>query len=197
MSTMNPNAKPFIPGASKPLAPKPVVVAPPKPGFRKSDAAAKIVSDEGGKKGHTIKKHLMNSPVSQGKGITQPALEKRTNNPATKTVTAFTKPAGLTKAVKTAMNDPSFKPGTAQQMTVPLTPHKSTGKLPTTLVATKGGATQKMAAKEAVVEFGPGGRLKRAFPVKASLTPQTARTTPKPPVKPAAKTLSQIATKGR
>lgn len=175
--------------------------------FHKKDAANKIIGDERGKSGHSIKKHLMTGTASPTQGITKGALEKRTKNNATKTVTAFNKPDGLTKAVKIAMNSPGYKAGTAQQMTVDLTPSKKTGKLPSVIVSKRDPApkgtpksaltatTTKMAATKAVVEFGPGGQLKRVFPEKASLQPQTGRTTPKPLVKGPAPTLSQIANK--
>jgi hypothetical protein len=144
----------------------------------------------------------MNSPVSEGKGISTTKLENRTKAKATPKVTAFTKPDGLAKAVKKAMNDPSYVPGTAQKIPVDLTPSKKTGKLPTAMVATKGGATQKMAVTKATVEFGPGGQLKTAFPDKKGLVAKPAKVPapvgnkPAVPAPKAAKpTLSQIANK--
>jgi hypothetical protein len=167
----------------------------------KKDAAAKIIKDEGGKKGHSIKKHLMQSPATGGKGISQQQLEKRTNNRMTPTVTAFNKPAGLTKAVKTAMKSPDYKPGQAQEITVPLTPHKSTGKLPSVMVASKNkqtGAvtTEKKAAASATVKFNDKGEVFRVTVPKTGMQAQTARTTPKPANKAAAPSLQQIANKG-
>ncbi|MFA6046678.1 MAG: hypothetical protein WC718_16960 [Phycisphaerales bacterium] len=168
--------------------------------FGKKDAASKILADESGSKGHTIKKHTLQSPATGGKGISQAQLVKRTDNKMTRTVSAFTKPAGVTKAVKTAMNDPSYKPGTAQSITVPLTPHKSTGKLPSVMVASQNKKTgvitaQKVAAKSATVEFNNKGELFRVKVTKPQTQPQTARTTPKPLVKPPAQTFGQMANK--
>lgn len=168
--------------------------------FGKKDAASKILKDEGGSKGHTIKKHTLASPATGGKGITLPKLVKRTDNKMTRTVSAFTKPAGVTKAVKTAMNDPSYKPGTAQSITVPLTPHKSTGKLPSVMVASQNKktgvvTTQKVAAKSATVEFNDKGELFRVKVTKPQTQAQGPRTTPKPPVKAPAQTFTQMANK--
>lgn len=168
--------------------------------FGKKDAATKILADESGSKGHTIKKHTMASPATGGKGISPTQLAKRTDNKRTPTVTAFNKPTGVAKAVKTAMNSPGYKPGTAQEITVPLTPHKATGKLPSVMVASKNKqtgvtTTTKMAANTATVKFNEKGELFRVTVPKTGMQPQTARTTPKPLVKPAPQTFGQMANK--